>query len=192
MYKLNNNPTSPPSQKASEQTQQKIQQENTTISTRKEHPLRPKKILLSWQAIKFESSPKSSVWYVSVFLILVSLVATGLFTDNFPLAILAILIGLILYLFEKKEAQSFKFGITTEGVIAQNNIYKFSSLEDFWIFYEPNGRQELSLKSQKDYIPYIQIPLGDTDPTLIRSTLLNFIPEIEHEEAIVDSLEHLI
>ncbi|MBT3355949.1 hypothetical protein HN784_00495 [bacterium] len=150
------------------------------------------KTLLSWQALKFESTPKSTAWYVVIFVILVSLVALGLFSDNFPLAILAILIGLILYLFEKKESQYFKFGITTEGIFAQDRIYKFSSLDNFWIFYKPNGRKDLSLKSKKSLIPYIQIPLGDVDPSTLREALLDFIPEVEHEEAIADSLERLI
>ncbi len=151
-----------------------------------------KKVLLSWQSIQFESVPKSSTWYVVVFVVLVTLVAVGLFTDNFPLAILAILIGLILYLFEKKESQYFRFGVTSEGVLAQDSLYKFSSLKDFWIFYEPNGRKILSLKSKKSLIPYIQIPLGDTDPNTLRDILKDFLPEKEHEEALVDSLEQLI
>lgn len=151
-----------------------------------------RKTLLSWQALQFESTPKSSAWYIVVFIILVSLVAVGLFTDNFPLAILAILIGLILYLFEKKDAQYFKFGVTEEGVFAQDRIYKFSSLETFWIFYEPNGRKDLSLKSKKSFIPYVHIPLGDMDPTALRETLVDFLPEEEHEEAVVDSLEKLM
>lgn len=210
MYTLKNNtPSSVPQKKSASQgapqiislkqekqealrPTQTMQTEATNPPSQKKHSLRPKKVLLSWQAIKFESSPKTNIWYISVFLILVSLVAVGLFTDNFPLAILAILIGLILYLFEKKEAQYFKFGITTEGVFAQDSVYKFSSLQNFWLFYEPNGRQELSLKSQKEYIPYIQIPLGDTDPSQVRLALLNFLPEIEHEEAVADSLENLI
>lgn len=150
------------------------------------------KTLLAWQALKFESTPKSMLWYIIVFVILVSLVAIGLFSDNFPLAILAILTGLILYLFEKKESQSFKFGITTEGVFAQDRIYKFSSLDNFWIFYKPNGKKELSLKSKKALIPYIQIPLGNVDPSALRELLLDFIPEVEHEEIILDSLEQLL
>ncbi len=165
-----------------------VVEKNTPDKTNR---LERNKILLSWKAFSFLSSQKSNIWYVVVFVILVSLVALGLFSDNFPLAILAILIGLILYLFEKKEAQSFNFSVTTEGIVAQDRLYKFSSLENFWIFYEPGGKKDLSLKSAKNFIPYIHIPLGDVDPTLLRKILLEFIPEVEHEEAVVDSLEML-
>ncbi len=155
------------------------------------NPLARNKTILSWKATSFVSTPKSKIWYIIVFITLVSLVALGLFSDNFPLAILAILIGLILYLFEKKEAQSFNFSVTTEGVIAQDRLYKFSSLENFWIFYEPGGKKDLSLKSAKSFIPYINIPLGDVDPAILRKVLISFLPEVEHEDSLIDSLEVL-
>jgi len=149
-------------------------------------------IIFSWEARQFENVPRHRGWYAVFFIILVVLLAYGLFSDNFLLGIIVILVGLLFYLFEKRESQVFKFAITTEGVRAHNNLYEFPSLEDFWIFYEPAGRKELSLKSSKRFIPYIHLPLGDANPLEIREVLLPFIPEIEHEESIVDSLERFI
>lgn len=155
------------------------------------NPFKRNEILLAWKVLSFVKTPKSNIWYIVVFIILVSLMALGLFTDNFPLAILAILIGLILYLFEKKDPQAFGFAITVEGVVAQNRLYKFSALENFWIFYVPGGKKELSLKSTKAFIPYITIPLGDVDPVLLRKILAKFLPEVEHDDVALDSLEKL-
>lgn len=148
--------------------------------------------IVSWEARQFENVPRNRGWYVVLFITLVILLAYGLFTDNFLLGIIVILVGLLFYLFEKRESQSFKFSITTEGVRAHKNLYEFSSLEDFWIFYEPAGRKELSLKSSKKIMPYIHLPLGTANPLDIREALLPFLPEIEHEESIVDSLEKFI
>jgi hypothetical protein len=155
------------------------------------NPFKRNETLLAWKALSFIKTPKSNAWYIVVFIILVFLMALGLFTDNFPLAILAILIGLILYLFEKKDPQAFGFAITVEGVVAQNRLYKFSSLENFWIFYVPGGKKELSLKSTKAFIPYITIPLGNVDPVLLRKILVEFLPEVEHDDVAFDSLEKL-
>jgi hypothetical protein len=148
--------------------------------------------LFSWQAKQFENVPRSQRWYVLLFLMLVALLAYGLFTDNFLLGIIVILVGLVFYLFEKRESQTFTFAITSEGVQAHNRLYEFSSLEDFWIFYQPGGRKELSLKSSKKIMPYIHIPLGEADPSQVRGILLRFLPEVQHEESIVDSLERFI
>jgi len=148
--------------------------------------------IISWEARQFENVPRHRGWYVVLFLTLVVLLAYGLFTDNFLLGIIVILVGLLFYLFEKRESQSFKFSITTQGIRAHNSLHEFSSLEDFWIFYEPAGRKELSLKSSKKIMPYVHIPLGPTNPLDIREALLPFIPEVEHEESIVDSLEKFI
>lgn len=148
--------------------------------------------LLSWNAKQFETKPRPRSWYVGFFIVIALLLAYGLFSDNFLLGIIAILIALMYYLFEKREPQTFKFGITAEGVFAQDRIYEFNSLESFWIFFEPNGRKELSLKSTKNLVPYIHIPLGNADPTEVRNTMTKFIPEVEHQESAADSLSQLM
>lgn len=170
-------------------TKRELSREDTSYED--PNPFKRNETLLAWKALSFVKTPKSNAWYIVVFVILVSLVALGLFTDNFPLAILAILIGLILYLFEKKDPQAFRFAVTVEGIVAQNRLYKFSALENFWIFYQPGGKKELSLKSSKAFIPYITIPLGDVDPVLLRKVLVEFLPEVEHDDVALDSLEKL-
>lgn len=148
--------------------------------------------LFSWEARQFENIPRSQGWYAILFLMLVGLLAFGLFTDNFLLGIIVILVGLVFYLFEKREAQIFKFSITLEGIRAHNHLYEFSSLEDFWIFYEPGGRKELSLKSSKKIMPYIHMPLGEADPAMLREILMRFLPEVQHEETLVDTLGRFV
>ena len=148
--------------------------------------------LLSWSAKQFETVPKTRSWYIGFFVVIALLLAYGLFSDNFLLGIIAILIALMYYLFEKREVQEFNFSITPEGVLAQDRVYEFSSLESFWIFFEPQGRKELSLKSTKNLIPYIHIPLGNADPAEIRDTMMKFLPEIEHKESMADSLTQMM
>ncbi len=148
--------------------------------------------LISWSAREADDIERSKVWYICFFVVIASLLAYGLFLDNFLLSIIAILTALLFYLFKKRESKEFKFGITSDGVFAHDNIYEFSSLENFWIFYEPQGRKELSLKSTRKLMPYIHIHLGSTNPVEIRKKLLQFLPEVEHEESIVDSLQHIV
>ncbi len=129
-----------------------------------------------------------------IFLILFGFLVWGFFTNNFLLSIIAILIGLLFYLLERREAREYKFKITWEGVEAYGNLYEYDSLENFWIFYdkEEDGKKELSLKSKKIFSPYIRIPLKDMDPVEVREILINFLPEEKHEEGVVDFLEKYI
>jgi len=149
-------------------------------------------LLMSWSFKQFETVPRPRSWYIGFFVVIALLLAYGLFTNNFLLGIIAILIALMYYLFEKREPQDFRFGITQEGVLAQDRLYEFSSLESFWIFYEPQGRKELSLKSVKNLVPYIHIPLGDADPVEVRNVLMQFLPEIEHIESVADSINQMM
>lgn len=158
-------------------------------SPQKEKPKKPASMIISWEAQRFENVERHPRWHLIIFVVLVGLLAYGLFTDNFLLSIISILVGLLIYMFEKMEPRNYKFGITPEGVFAHDKIYEYSHLEDFWIFYEPGGRKELSLKSEKTFMPYIHVPLGDANPTKVRKALIKFLPELEHEESFVDALE---
>lgn len=146
-------------------------------------------LLINWKALDFEKKERPRNWYIAVFVILVLLVAYALFTSNLLMSILFILFGAVLYLYEKKQPQLFDFAITQEGVIAHNNLYEFDSLDSFWIFYEPGGKKILSLKSKKNYIPYIHIPLGNINPVEVRELLLDFIPEEKQDESLIDMFE---
>ncbi|HHX58866.1 MAG TPA: hypothetical protein GX706_03825 [Candidatus Moranbacteria bacterium] len=147
--------------------------------------------IMHWKADRFEDVDRHPRWHMIIFISLVVLLAYSLFSNNFLLAIIIILGGLLFYLFEKMPAKTFRFGITTEGVFAQDRIYEFSSLESFWIFYEPGkkGRKELSLKRKGNLLTHAHIPLGEVDPTKVRDILLRFLPEEEHQESFFDALE---
>lgn len=149
--------------------------------------------LLSWQAQKFENFERHPWWGIILFIILILLLTYSLLTDNFLLSIILILAGIIVYLFEKKDPETYHFAICETGVIAHDRFYEFLDIENFWIFYEPGqlGRKELSLKTTSHFLPYVHIPLGNEDPNNIREILLDYIPEEPHKESLLDFLENI-
>jgi len=156
-------------------------------------PLDDQQVLYFWKAKEFEKRNRSRRWNIMVFSVLFFLVAYGFFTDNLLMSIVFVIAGLLIYLFENKEPEIFTFGITTEGVFAQNHFYSFSLLESFWIFYHPPLKKELLLKSKKPFLPFIHIPLGDSaNPVRIRNLLINFIPEEEQEEGLGEIFEQIM
>jgi hypothetical protein len=147
--------------------------------------------LFFWRADEFEKKEKNPRLFLILYLIVFGLIVFALFTDNIFMAIIFILFAVIFYFFNNKKPEVYTFGITSDGVFAQDHIYEFSSLENFWIFFNPEGKKELSLKSKKFFMPYISIPLGSADPVEIRKILINFLPEKEHNRGLGDILNDI-
>ena len=150
--------------------------------------------LASWKVKKFESFPKHPWWLFALFVIAILLLIYSLATDNFLLSLIVILAGIIAYLFEKKEPETYHFAICETGIIAHNKFYDFTEIEDFWIFYEAGemARKELSLRTESRFLPYIHIPLGQQDPNEVRKILSRFLVEDIHRESLWDHLEHIL
>lgn len=153
---------------------------------------RYRQVLIFWRAREFEKKERHPRWHWIFFGILFALVLYAFLTSNLIMSIIFILFGFLFYFYEKNEPKEYTFGVNNEGVFAQDRIYSFDSLENFWIFYEPGGIKELSLKSQKTFMPYISLPLGATDPNKIRDILLKRLPEKEHEKGLMSILERIL
>ena len=98
---------------------------------------REKTPLFFWRANEFEKKEKNPKLLLITYLIIFGLVVFALFTDNIFMAIIFILFAVIFYFFSNKKPETYTFGITSDGVFAQDHIYEFSSLENFWIFFIP-------------------------------------------------------
>jgi len=144
---------------------------------------------LSWQAREHEtiSYNQRSVLVTGIFLAIIILYA--IITESPIMAITFILIGVVGYLAINSEAPLLQFTIDMEGVHMGREMYPYENIESFWILYEPGERKVISLHTNAELTPYVQIPLGDMDPLRVRSTLLQFIPEERHPTRLVDVLE---
>lgn len=101
-------------------------------------------------------------------------------------AIFFILSSLVLILYSNKMPEISKVTINQTGIAVGNNLYYYRDLKSFWIHYDPGNIKELSLESKKWYVPYVKISIENSSPIHIRSLLINFIPEREHEHSLVD------
>lgn len=110
----------------------------------------------------------------------------ALFWGNYLLVIFIALAAFVLYAGAGRKPGAVKCAITPRGIKIENRVYEFSDLKSFWLFYEPPEIKELSLESRKTAMPYIKVPLGDTDPVKLREMLMKFIPEKKHEESLTD------
>lgn len=151
-----------------------------------------KNALLSWRAPEHEIIVKDKRWHIYAALILTVIVAYAVYTNSPVMAITFILVGVVGYIILNKEPLIVNFAITRDGVVANRSIYEFENIQSFWIFYEPNQANVISLHMKNKLIPYVHIPLHEEDPVAIRELLLEYIPEIKQEHSLVDTFERLL
>lgn len=145
-----------------------------------------------WSAPEHEpyTIGKRSLVIIATFL--AAIVIYALVTNSPIMAITFILIGIVGYIFLKKEPRIINFSITHQGIVAENEIYEFDNLKSFWIFYDPPFEKIISLHSKNTFTPYIHMPIGNEDPVKIRQILIDFIPEEKQEHTIVDAVERFL
>jgi hypothetical protein len=147
----------------------------------------------SWEAPEYEHLEKHPKWYWIMGGILLAIVIYALVTDSILMAITFILIGMLGYIFAEREPRIIQMKINSDGIRVDNYFYEYDDLKSFWIFYEvEEGIKILSLHSKKTFLPYAHIPIGNTNPILIREILINYLAEIRQELTVIDRLERLI
>jgi len=149
--------------------------------------------VFSWQAPEYEHFEKHPNWYWLTGAILLAIVIYAVATNSILMAITFILIGMLGYIYAEREPRVIRMEINPDGIQVDKYFYEHEDIKSFWIFYEiEQGIKVLSLHSQKTFLPYIHIPVGNANPILIRETLIHYLPEIKQELTILDRLERLI
>jgi len=92
----------------------------------------------------------------------------------------------------KKKPPEADFVVGPLSVKVGPSEHAFKDIKSFWVEYNPEGTKELSLQLKKWYLPYLKIPLHHQNPVQIRMILLKFIPEVEHEDTILNVLERVL
>jgi uncharacterized membrane protein YccC len=141
---------------------------------------------LSWEAYEYEHHERTSDWYWALAILTIGLFCVSLIMHSYLFGLFIVLAGFTVAMYGVKEPRKVTFTLTHEGLQIQNRIYLYNSLKSFWIFYTPNVNKELSIESEKMFMPHIKIPLGDADPIEVRSHLLKFLPEKRQEELLAD------
>jgi len=148
-------------------------------------------VLVKWQAPEFSYSPKSANWYFWLFFGAALLLGFAFYTKNYSFGLIILLSFVLVFVWSKKTPRIIDFAFTKQGIVIGKKLYRFGELESFWIFYEPPEIKEVSVKSRKKILHYLKMPLEGESPARIRKILVEYLPEIEQEESIFDSLARL-
>lgn len=146
---------------------------------------------ISWQSKETKNTGKLKPLWLIIFIAAgLGLLVFGFIQKNFIFIILTILLIFVIYQFSRPREKSDHFRINEQGVSINRTFYPYDFLKSFWIFYEPGVRKELSIESKKTIMPYIKMPLTDQDPNQIRNILLQYLPEVQQEDSLIDIIAH--
>ncbi|OGF61938.1 hypothetical protein A2926_00450 [Candidatus Giovannonibacteria bacterium RIFCSPLOWO2_01_FULL_44_40] len=149
------------------------------------------KVFLSWEAHEYFHHEKGTDWYWWTGLAAIILLGFAIYQKSFLFGVLVLVGWFTVVLYAVRPPRTLKFSLTERGVLVERTLYSWQSLKSFWIFYNPPLHKDLSLESKKALVPFIKIPLGQTEPDKVREIVIKFLPEIEQEESLIDNLSHL-
>ncbi len=154
--------------------------------------INPSSVLYKWRAPEHEKIEKDKNWFLIAGLVLAVIIIYAIFTDGLIMAITFILLGMVGFIILNKNPRVINFYITDDGVIADKEIYEFENIQSFWIFYENDGLKSISLRLKSKFMPFVHIPLGDEDPTVVREILLNYLEEIKQKPSVIDNFQRFL
>lgn len=149
-------------------------------------------IFIEWEALEYEHIPKEKSWFIAGGIIASLLMIFALFTANYFFALFVLLASFVVYMYSIRPPKQISAAVGREGVRVGRRIYDFEDLRSFWIFYEAGGIKELSLESKKSVMPYIRVPLGEVEPVKVREALIQFVPEVQHEESLAEIIARIL
>ncbi|MBI4158240.1 MAG: hypothetical protein HY505_01275 [Candidatus Yanofskybacteria bacterium] len=143
---------------------------------------------ISWEAPSFYYNPQKRYLSLVTMALMAGAVALLIFKYDTLTSIFLILASVVLLLYSKQRPTISKITVGQSGILVNDIMYYYKDLRSFWIDYNPGGPKELSLESAKWYMPYVKVLLNEQNPIEVRSLVINFLPEKEHENSLIDHI----
>lgn len=118
--------------------------------------------ILSWRAKEYEAEEKSTDWFWALGVLAISAAAASFILHNVLFGVFILISAFLLALFVVRKPRAVLFALTRKGVLIDQALYPYASLESYWIYVHPNEDEDhpiLLLKSQGFFTPLISIPI---------------------------------
>lgn len=149
--------------------------------------------LVSWETWEYPPHERSRTWYLIVGIIATCLLVYSIVTANYLFSIIVLMTGIIMLINGTRHPNREQVHITDMGVVIGDNFYDYKMIKEFALVYEPPIVKNLYIDFNNVLRPMISLDLEDTDPNLVRESLLPYVFEnLEREdEALTDMLRRL-
>lgn len=134
-------------------------------------------IQLEWTYPEFNKHERGIYWYIGFIGVGLILLWYCLTTGNFLLAILIILFAFILLNYHRHDPRPLDFQIRAKGIVVGSTFVPYTSLDSFWIVYDPPTIKTLYFMRKHRLRSEISIPLIETNPVAVRKLLEDILSE---------------
>lgn len=149
--------------------------------------------IISWTGLLFAGRKNKRNAILAALALFALAAVLQIYQKNIISTIFLSLLGAVIILHAFKEIPEAEFEVSPLGVRVNDQVYPYKEIKSFWVDYQPKvGVRELSLQLKKIYAPYVKIPIGKQNPVHLRSVLVKFIPEVEHEETLTETIGRVL
>jgi hypothetical protein len=141
---------------------------------------------IEWAAQEYRHTVKRPDWFWALGIISLAFAVGSLILGNILFAFFILLGAFTVAMYAAREPQTVQFRISPEGIRIKNTLYPFAHLKAFSIYADLHGDHHLALKSEKALMPYITLPLGETEQDMIRSVLADYLTEESYNEPLIE------
>ena len=144
--------------------------------------------MLKWGALEYDYIPKSNNWFWGVAIVAISITLASALLGNFLFAILVAVAAFAVIIYGARKPRKVSFSFTARGIQIDNHLFPYENLRSFWLHYDPPQKKFITVEPKKMFMPAITVPLGDTDPNIVREYLLKFLKEERQEESLITTI----
>lgn len=139
-------------------------------------------VVLAWIAPEYLRYERGWLWFTFLFIISGLLIAYAYFTHSITMMVVFAILPLVLILEHRKKPKLVDVVLSPYGIKFGVLQVPYNAVRAFWVTHNPPAINELHLHTTRKLHPDILIPLGGTDPSLVRQYLVTQIPEWEGRE----------
>ncbi len=152
---------------------------------------------LEWSALEYEERERSADWFWALGIIIVTSSIAAIIFGNYFFATLLFLSGLLLGFFAIKKPDLINYELNSRGLKIRTQLYPYENIKSFWVQIGGSEEEKLKplffVKSERIFMPIIQIPIEDAIARDIHSIMLakNVIEEEMKEHPSLKIMESL-
>ncbi len=135
-------------------------------------------IFASWEVPEYNSHERGFRWYVIAISIALALLVFSIFTGNFLLPVIIIIVAFIFIMQHGQDPEKVIISLGDEGITIGQKFYDYDEFRHFAIVYKPKlDNKNLYFEFNNVLKTRVSIPLENINPVDIRNYLLNFLKE---------------
>ncbi|HEY4526131.1 MAG TPA: hypothetical protein VJL32_03500 [Candidatus Paceibacterota bacterium] len=149
---------------------------------------------IEWKAPEFEHRPKNISWFWLTIIIAVLILALAVWQKNFLFVFFVVIAEVLILSWGNAEPREIDFVLTEKSILIDGKKrYNLGELINFSVD-EPEHKDLVSIfiHFKQRFKAPLRIHVFKDKLQSVRELLRTGVKEMEHEDSIVDSLEHLI